>query len=375
MPTEPVADTEAQKAAAEAAQRKSRLVRVVAGALLVLFLYNLIADRYTPYSSQATVDTFLVQIAPEVSGPVQLVGVADNRAVKKGQLLFQIDRVPYEIALRAAEANLTLAQQGASSAEADVRVADATLRKQRVDLDTTQELGGIVFGLSSKGALPETSAIRARADIAKSQADILKAQAEAERARVRLGQTGPDNAQVRQAQVAVEQAKLDLRRTTVRAPADGVVTNLRLSAGQYASKGAPVLSFIAAGPRWVTVDMRENQLGHIRRGARARVTFDDHPGEVFAAHVESVGWGVSQGDETPNGQLATVTAPTGWLREPQSFPVRIVLDPPADPKQPPLPPGRNGAQASVVILTQDTSIMNPLARLWIWAVAMLSYLQ
>lgn len=369
------AEREARKAAQESKRRMGLIVRATLAALLVLFVYQVIADRYTPYSSQATVDTFLVQIAPEVSGPVRLVGVQDNRPVKKGQLLFQIDRESYQIALRAAEANLTLAEQSASAAEADVRVADANLSKQRVDLAASRELGAIVLGLSSKKALAETSAIRARADIAKTRADLSRVEAEAERARLRLGEAGPNNAQVRQARVAVEQAKLDLQRTTVRAPADGVVTNLRLAPGQFANKGSPVLSFIATGPRWVTAAMRENQLGNIRPGVRARVTFDDHPGEVFSARVESIGWGVSQGGEAPTGQLATVDAPTGWLREPQRFPVRIVLDPPKDPKHPSLPPGRSGAQASVVVLTQETSILNPLARLWIWVMAKLSYLR
>jgi len=109
-------------------------------------------------------------------------------------------------------------------------------------------------------------------------------------------------------------------------------------------------------------------------GNRAYVVFDDRPGKVYAARVDSVGWGIAQGGETPNGQLPTVTAPTGWLREPQRFPVRIVVDPPADAADQ-LPPNRSGAQANVVVLTRDRSLWNPLSRLWIWIVAMLSYLR
>lgn len=372
----PVAPTAAAPPPAEAAsaQRVRRIVRVTLIALLALFIYHLFADRITPYTSQATVDTFLVQIAPEVSGPVISVDAPDNREVKKGQTLFRVDPSPFEIALRAAEANLALAEQGANSSAADVRVADAQLRRQQVDLAASQQLGKIVLDLSAKRALSETSAIRARADIAKTRADISRAEAEAERARIRQGETGNANAQVRQALTAVDQAKLDLSHSNVAAPADGVVTNLRLSPGQFASRGQPVLSFIADGPRWVKAAMRENQLGNIASGNRAYVVFDDYPGKVFPAHVESVGWGIAQGGEAPTGQLPTVDAPSGWLREPQRFPVRVVLDPPADASQQ-LPPGRSGAQANVVVLTRETSLMNPLARLWIWCVALLSYLQ
>ena len=359
---------------AAGAPRVRKIVRTTLAVLLALFVYHLFADRITPYTSQATIDTFLVQIAPEITGPVVAVGVRDNNQVKKGQVLFRIDPASFQIALRSAEANLAVAMPGADATEADKPVADAQLRRTRVDLAASQQLGKIVLDLSAKRALSETSAIRARADIAKTQAEITRAEAEAERARIRLGEAGNDNAQVRQALAAVEQARLDLRRTTVVAPADGAVTNLRLAPGQFVSRGQPVLSFMAAGPRWVTAAMRENQLGNIAPGNRAFVTFDDRPGEVFPAHVESVGWGVTQGGEVPTGQLPTVDAPTGWLREPQRFPVRIVLDPPSENSKK-LPPGRSGAQASVVVLTRERSVMNPLSRLWIWVISKFSYLQ
>src|SRR6188508_2502635 len=86
----------ADAAAAEAAAGARKMQRIVRGtllALLVLLVYQVIADRITPYTSQATVDTFLVQIAPEVSGPVVTVGVRDNAQVKKGQVLFALDPV------------------------------------------------------------------------------------------------------------------------------------------------------------------------------------------------------------------------------------------------------------------------------------------
>ena len=386
MPTEPQTDREdvaaagaqppAQASPAEAPGKKgvNRIAKITVAVLLVLFVYNLFADRITPYTSQASIGTFLVQIAPQVSGQVVAVDVRDNQLVKKGQSLFRIDPVPLEIARRAAEANLAVSIQNADSSEADVRVADAQLSGQRVDLAATEQLGKIVVDLAAKRALAETQAIRARADIDKTRAGLIRAEAEAHRARVRLGQTGYDNAQVRQALAALDQAKLDLRNSIVVAPADGAVTNLRLAPGQFTSAGQPVLSFLAGGPRWVSAAMRENQLGNIAPGNRVFVVFDDYPGRVFKAHVESVGWGIAQGGEAPTGQLPDVSAPSGWLREPQRFPVRIVLDPPDDASKA-LPPGRSGALANVVVLTREHSLMNPLARLWIGMVAVLSYLR
>jgi multidrug resistance efflux pump len=369
MSTDNATDT-----SAAGAKRVRRMVSVTLVLLLLMFLYHVFADRITPYTSQAAIDTFVVQIAPEVTGPVVSVDVPDNREVKKGQVLFRVDPRPFQIALQVAKANVELAIQSADASAADVRVAEAQLSRQRVDLAASQQLGKIVMDLSAKRALSETSAIRARADIAKTRAEINRGEAETERARIRMGNKGDSNAQIRQALAALDQAELDLGHCTVVAPSDGVVTNLRLAAGQFASRGQPVLSFIANGPRWISAAMRENQLGRIAPGNRAFVVFDDRPGTVYPARVDSVGWGIAQGGEAPTGQLPTVSSPTGWLREPQRFPVRIILDAPTSTSRQ-LPPGRSGAQANVVVLTRDGSLMNPLARLWIGMIALLSYLR
>lgn len=350
-----------------------KIVLVTLAVLLAVYIYNVIADRVTPYTSQAAVDTFLVQIAPEVAGQVQQVPVTDNRAVRKGQVLFRIDPEPFEIAERSAEANLSSAIQSADVAEVEIAVARAALNKQRVDLATSRELGGIVNDLVGEGALSRTSGIRANADTAKSQADLARGQAEVVRAQRRLGATGAQNVAVRQAMAALDQARLDLRNTVVLAPEDGVVTNLRLANGQFVNRGQPLLSFINAGPRWISAEMRENQLGNVRPGNRVMVVLDEQPGTVFEGVVDSIGWGITQGDEAPTGQLPNVQAATGWLREPQRFPVRILLKPTEHGDE--LSGGRSGAQANVMILTDDGSILNPLGWLWMRAVAWLSYLR
>lgn len=352
-----------------------RKILLVAIALLfVLFTYHVVADRYTPYTSQARVETFLTQIAPEVAGDVVAVGVTDNSPVRKGQLLFRIDPERYAIAVRSAEANLSVAMQGADVSVADVAGARAQIAKQRADLAASRELQGIVTGLVNKRALPQTQGIRADADTAKSAADLARARADLQKAIANMGAPGMQHPKVRQALAALEQARLDLRNTEVRAPSDGTVTNLRLATGQYVSPGQPLLSFLERGPRWISADMRENQLGNVRPGQEVLVVLDIQPGKLFRGRVHSVGWGVSQGDEAPTGQLAPMPADQGWLRDPQRFPVRIMVLP-DEVKNAGLDDGRSGAQANVVILTSDKSLLNPIGRLWLNLVALLSYLQ
>ena len=362
-------------ATTESPDRLRKIVRITLVVLLVMFLYHLFADRITPYTTQANVETFLVQIAPEVSGRVVEVGARDNDAGAQGAALVPHRRRALSHRAAVGASQPVRGDAGRRSSEADVRVADAQLQFQREDLAASQQLGKIVLDLSKKRALSETAAIRARADIAKTRASIDEG-GSGSRARPHSSRTRAPTAirRCEQALAALEQAKLDLQRTSVVAPADGVVTNLRLAPGQFANRGQPVLSFIAGGPRWVSAAMRENQLGRIARGNRALIVFDDHPGRVFPARVDSVGWGVTQGGEAPTGTLPDVAAPAGWLREPQRFPVRIVLDPP-EAGDTPLPPGRAGAQANVVVLTRETSVFNPLARVWIRIVSWMSYLQ
>lgn len=350
------------------------IILVVLVLLLTLFVYHVLSDRYTPYTSQARVETFMTQIAPEAAGDVLEVAVKDNSEVRKGQLLFRIDPEPYELAIRSAEANLAVALQGADVSVADVAAARAAIEKQRVDLSASRKLNKIVTDLVDKNALARTQEIRSSSDVGKTAADLARAEADLRKAEANLGEPGLRNPKVRQALAALDQARLDLRNTRIVAPADGTVTNLRLAVGQYVAPGQPLLSFLESGPRWISADMRENQLGNVKPGQDVTVSFDLTPGKLFHGKVQSVGWGISQGDEAPSGQLPTVQAPQGWIRQPQRFPVRILLLPEKN-QDARFDAGRSGAQANVIIFTTDRSLLNPIGRLWIKAIALLSYLQ
>ena len=151
---------------------------------------------------------------------------------------------------------------------------------------------------------------------------------------------------------------------------DGVVTNLRLAPGQYVGPGQPLLSFLERGPRWITADMRENQPV---TSSRPDVTaLDPLPGSRSTAGSMH-GW-APPGRRGADGQLAAQPADQGWLRDPQRFPVRILVLP-DEAKEAGIDVGRSGAQANVIIFANDGSIMNPIGRLWIKIVALLSYLQ
>ena len=165
-------------APAEPAKTRDPVKTITKGVLItlaVLFIYHVASDRVTPYTSQSNIEVLLVQIAPQVTGQVIEVGAHDNERVKKGQLLYRIDPVPFEIALRSADANLALAQQNLKVSTAQVRSTQASLSKQRTELEVSKELGGIVFELTKEKALSETDSIRARSEIERAHADLARA--------------------------------------------------------------------------------------------------------------------------------------------------------------------------------------------------------
>ncbi len=370
------AETDAPEQEAPPAKKPRDPVRSLTLAVLItlltLFIYHVASDRVTPYTSQSNIEVLLAQVAPRVSGQVIEVGARDNQRVSKGKVLFRIDPEPFQIAVRAAEANLALAVQNVSVATAEVRSSEATLAKQKTERKTSQVLGEIVFGLTKEKALSESDSIKAQSEIDRATADVARGEAELESARRKLGAEGEENPQVRQARTALDQARLDLLYTTVTAPADGFITNLRLSVGQYVNRGQPVLSFVDADSVWLTAYLRENQLGKVAPGNEVRVAFDLLPGHLFNGRVDSVGWGVTRGGEAPVGNLPDVQSQKGWLRDPQRFPVRIVLKPEANNTLRDLPL-RNGAQANVLILTDPHSWLNPIGRLWLRIVSWFSY--
>ena len=196
-----------------------RIILVLLVLLLALFTYHVLSDRYTPYSSQARVETFMTQVASEAAGDVLEVAVKDNGEVRKGQLLFRIDPEPYELAVRTAEANVAVALQGADMSVADIAAARAQIEKQRVDLSATRQLNKIVTDLVDKNALARTQEIRSTSDVGKTQADLARAQADLRKAEASLGAPGLRNPKVRQALAALDQARLDLRNTRIVAPA------------------------------------------------------------------------------------------------------------------------------------------------------------
>jgi multidrug resistance efflux pump len=310
-----------------------------------LFGWTLVADRLTPYTSDASVRAFVVRIVPEVSGKVIEVAVRDNQIVQSGDLLYRIDPIPFRIAVDRAEAKLAAAGQAVGASTAAVDEAQAQLVQELAQRDNVREQAARVFELVRVGVYAASRRDQAQSELGTAEAQVQRAQASLEQARQALGPKGADNPQIREALAALEEARLNLSRTTLRAPGDGIVTNLQLNIGQFAAAGQPALTFLDARLVWLQAFVRENSLEYIRPGTRAEVVLDVLPGRVLPARVESIGWGVGEGDVDPTtGLPKTHQGTAGWLAPAQRFPVQLVFDAAGGP-----PSGvRYNARASVI---------------------------
>lgn len=340
----------------------------VLGACLVLIAWHLVADRYTPYTSQARVHALVVPIASEVSGTVTDVYVSNNQFVKAGEELFSIDRERYMLTVQTAEADLQSARQATGSAAASVVSAEASVGsaiagmiRSKKDFDRLSRIKE-----EDPGAISVRRLEQAQASLSVTEQQVAGARANLQKAIQDLGETGDENVRVLQAQAALEQALLNLERTTVRAPTDGLLTDVRVDRGNFASAGAPQMTFIAIHNIWVQADFTENNLGHIAPNDSVQISFDALPGQVFNGKVRSSGFGVAVGT-TALGSLPTVDNNRQWLRDAQRFPIVVDI---AGEKTNGI---RVGSQASVIVYTGDSWILNSIGWLQIRIGSILSY--
>lgn len=339
--------------------------------ILLLLAWYLVSDRLAPSTSQARVHALVVPIAAEVSGTVVSVDVRNNQRVSAGQDLFQIDPERYRLAVETAEADLQTARQAMGASSANVSAAEASLVSAKANLIRSEKDAERFIRIRQEdpGAISQRRIESAEASLSAARGQVEAAEANVEKARQDLGKTGEQNSRILQARSALAQASLNLERTVVKAPEDGLVTDVRVNNGNYANASAPQMTFIALDNIWVQADFTENNLGNIRAGTRAEIVFDALPGAVFSGKVRELGFGVSV-DSAPLGSLPTISNNRDWLRAAQRYPVLIDFTIPDKQLASRL---KVGSQATVVVYTGDNFLVNTLAGLQIWLNSILTY--
>jgi multidrug resistance efflux pump len=357
---------------AEQATRRGGLVILL---VIVLSLaWYLLADRFTPYTAQARVDGYVIGVAPQVGGVVTEVFVDNNQTVEAGEVLFQIDRSQYEIAVEKARSDLESAYRqvdagsaGVESARAALRSAEANAIKAEKDLTRLKRLREQDPGTISVRRLESS-----QASLDSAVARVSKAESDVQRAIEQMGgEDEENNAILKSARSALQKAELDLSNTLVRATEAGVITDLSADVGQFAGTGSPVLTLISIHDVWVNAEFTENNLGHMIVGSEVEILFDVMPGEVYSGQVRSIGIGVAAGSSHPPGTLPTIQNNRDWLRQAQRFPVRIDID--LEDARELSGHLRIGGQASVVAYTEGHGLLNLLGAFYIRLMSVFAY--
>lgn len=339
--------------AAEKGSRKGPARKVglfVLVALVAALGWHVASDLIAPSSSIGSVAAFTTQIAPRVSGQVSTVHVIDNQEVKAGEPLFSLDLAPFELAVRQAQVGYDQALLASdaslvslASVEAQLAQAQAGLQNQQASTDRSREL-------FERGVIPQSQLDAALTQLSSAQSTLDAARAQLDSARLQAGGETNATPQVQAAALQLEQARLNQEFTTILAPSDGVITNLKLAAGQFVNAGTPALTFIDRELPWVVVDLRENQLVNVGVGDQARVVFDGAPGQTFDARVRGIAWGIDPGRTAANG-LPQNQAMTRWFEPARTIPVQLEL---TDLDQWPANV-RVGSKASALIYAQGPS--------------------
>lgn len=278
-------------------------IPVIMLAVIILFM-NIVA----PSAGEVRAMNYVIPISPRVTGDVTEVPIEPNRPIKKGDVLFKIDPVPFEAAAKAAEATLVglgdqLKNTAAKKASLLPRI---DLAKKRVEQFTA---------LATTGAGRRADLEQAQSDLGNLESEFLAAEATESQAK----------AQIAKAEADLLSAKYDLDGTTQLAPANGRVANLALRPGVRATQFAtrPVLSFIEEDDPWVLAFYHQNELRYVEPGNEAEIFMEMYPGRIIKCKVDSILWATAQGQLPISGDLPN-TQP-GAAPE-QRIAVRLLLD-------------------------------------------------
>ena len=253
---------------------------------VIILLMNIVA----PSSHDVRAMNYTIPIVPRVSGLVIEVPIEPNKPIKKGDILFKIDPVPFEAAMKAAEATLLGAKDQLNNAanKKQSLTPRIELAKKRVEQFTA---------LAGTGAGKRADLEQAEADVGNLESEFLAADATESQAR----------AQIKKSEADVINAQYDLDGCIHLAPANGRVTNLALRPGVRATtvNANAVMSFIEEDDPWILAFYKQNELRYVEAGNEAEIFLKSYPDRIIKCKVDSIMWATAQGQMPISGWVGT----------------------------------------------------------------------
>lgn len=316
-----------------------RFLLLVGVPLLVaaLFLFVWLRGGRYEETENAYVKAHIIAVSADVSGRVVEVAVRDNQSVEAGALLFRVDPAPFELAVAQAEAQMALARTEVEGLRGEYRVARAEAAEAESRIGFLERQLERQAKLREKGMGLESNYDEARHNLDAAKKRLESAKEKATRMLASLGGDASIPADRHPSYLAARAARDagrdELQRVRVVAPAAGVVSNMKLQAGERVEKGVPVFSLIESGPVWVEANFKETQLTHMREGQAVTLVADAYPDVEFRGKVGTI----APATKAEFSLLPAQNSSGNWVKVVQRVPVLIAIEP--APGQPQLRAG------------------------------------
>ena len=291
-----------------------------------LVYWQSIQGKVTTDNAYVHVDK--VSVSSQVGGKIVAVLVKENQHVNVGDLLFRVDPEQFQLQIAQADAAIATAEASRIALASSSALSGADIAAAQEQIGFARSNLARQEALWKRGFTTKAAYEAAQHQVALAEASLNAAVAKRDEAAAKLA-TGSQvpgiYPQTAAAQAQRNVAQLGLRRTEVRAPASGVISQAdRLQQGQDVVSGLPVLTLMADGSAYIEANFKETDLGEMRVGQPAEVTFDAYPGLKLKAHVSAIGAGTGSEFSVLPAQNAT----GNWVKVTQRVPVKIVLDEP-----------------------------------------------
>lgn len=288
-------------------------------------------------TDNAYVKANIIVVSADVAGPVVEVDVRDHERVRAGRLLFRIDPAQYQLEVERADAQMAVVRTEVDSLRAEHRVTMAEAKEAEARIRFLRRQVKRQEQLKARGMTREEQYDEARLNLEAARQRLDAVRERAARVVASLGgevdRPVEQHPRFRQAQAERDTARLDLARTRVVAPSPGIVSNMKLQAGEHVAKGVPVFTLIENGPLWIEANFKETQLTHMGEGQSATIVADAYPDHEWRAKVRTI----SPATGAEFAVLPPQNATGNWVKIVQRVPIQlgIVLD----PRDPPLRAG------------------------------------
>jgi membrane fusion protein (multidrug efflux system) len=298
------------------------IVMLIVPALLIVGgVYYYLGSGGSVSTDDAQIKQDIVSVSPQVNGQVVAVFVRNGAHVKRGDLLFRIDPQPYQVALEQAQAALASAKLQTTQLRTQAAGTGADITGAQANLSIKENALARQQALLKQGFTTRADYEDALNEVKTAEQQLADARARAANAHAAIAPG--EQPSIAQAQAAIDKARLDLERTAIRAPMDGVVENADdLQVGKMAVLGVGALSVVHSNSAWVEANFKEKDVGKMVPGQRAEISVDAYPGTKFPAHVQSIGAGT--GSEF--SLLPAQNANGNWVKVTQRVPVRIAFN-------------------------------------------------